>query len=62
MQLKLPRKVKYKMQFKEEGVLLTFDEYTDYQKVLHALAALRPATSFNTDSHPKVVTVVEVEP
>ena len=36
------------MKFEKEGVLLTFEEYTEYQKVLHALAALRPATSFNT--------------
>ena len=50
------------MKFLEEGVLLNFEEYAEYQRALHALAALRPATSFNTDSHPKVVTVVEVEP
>lgn len=38
------------MQFKKEGVLLSFEEYTDYQKTLHALAALRQATSFQNTS------------
>ena len=34
------------MQYLEEGVLLSFEEYVDYEKTLKALAALRQATSF----------------
>ena len=49
------------MEFLEDGVKLNFEEYADYINALAALAALRPTEpSFNTDSHPKVVTVVEV--
>ena len=45
-----------KMEFKKEGVLLNFEEYAEYQRALHALAALRNVTSFDTTSKP-----VEVE-
>lgn len=44
------------MEFKKEGVLLNFEEYAEYQRALHALAALRNVTSFNTTKQ------VEVEP
>ena len=44
------------MKFTKEGVLLNFEEYAEYQRALHALAALRNVTSFNTTSKP-----VEVE-
>lgn len=50
------------MEFKKEGVLLNFEEYAEYQRALHALAALRNVTSFNTDFNSKSVTTVEVEP
>ena len=44
-----------KMEFKKEGVLLNFEEYAEYQRALHALAALRNVTSFNTTSKPEEV-------
>ena len=51
------------MEFLEDGVKLNFEEYAEVMIALQALAALRPTEpSFNTDPHPKVVTVAEVEP
>ena len=44
------------MEFLEDGVKLNFEEYAEYQRALHALAALRNVTSFDTTSKP-----VEVE-
>ena len=44
------------MQFTKKGVLLNFEEYAEYERALHALAALRKETSFDTTSKP-----VEVE-
>lgn len=44
------------MEFLEDGVKLNFEEYAEYQRALHALAALRNVTSFNTTSK-----AVEVE-
>lgn len=46
------------MEFLEDGVKLNFEEYAEYQRVLHALAALRPVTSFNTT----IPSTAEVEP
>ena len=40
------------MEFKKEGVLLSFEEYVDYEKTLKALAALRDATSFQNEVKP----------
>ncbi len=42
------------MKFLDEGVLLNFEEYAEYQRALHALAALRNVTRFDTTSKPEV--------
>ena len=39
------------MEILEDGVKLNFEEYAEYKRALHALAALRPhVPSFNTTS------------
>lgn len=45
------------MEFLEDGVKFSFEEYAEVMRALQALAALRNVTSFNTTSKP-----VEVEP
>lgn len=40
------------MKFREDGVLLSFEEYVDYEKTLKALAALRQVTSFQKEVEP----------
>lgn len=52
----IPKDGETKMEFLEDGVKLNFEEYAEYQRALHALAALRNVTSFDTTSKP-----VEVE-
>ena len=48
------------MEFLEDGVKLNFEEYAEYERALHALAALRPIVpSFNTTTSQPTV---EVEP
>lgn len=42
------------MELREDGVLLSFEEYAEWKRSLRALAALRPhVTSFNTTSQSK---------
>ena len=37
------------MEFKKEGVLLTYEEYVEWQNSLKALATLRDVTSFKKE-------------